>query len=702
MRRRNYPIPNDQYLIYLILVFSSLFLSNPSLAQNQIVDSLELALNNSQEDTAKVNLLNDLSYKLHYVDVDRCMEYANQALDLSKKLHFLKGEARAYTLLSIGLSFRGENKRGYELNQKAYDIAKAINDTLLLSSTLNNMAIYLQENGDDLGALKGYQQALSLHEKIRDTLRSCINIINIAQTHSHLGNKKEEHKYLAKAYSFYNQTNDPSIKIMALYSGGYLKIDQKKFEEAESVFNEGLAIAVANNDILSQIEGLLANSEIYLEMKKGEFATLNALEALKIAKAERLQFNEIYIHGQLAYIYGEQSKTAEAIKVAEKGLALAIERKLTDSQYEFHEQLADFYEKTADHHLAFQHLKTANTVKDSLNTGEQKKQALVLEAKYQNERKEIENQLLRAQASKNDAILSQRKAEIYVTILVLFGVSIITLLLYFAFLEKQKFNNKLKEEVMERTKDLEISVAKLEKSNSELESFAYIASHDLKEPIRNISSFTKLALRELPSTEYQVNEYLNFVEANAQQMQVLVEDVLEYSKFGHIEERKRKVNLRGLLQKVEQTLGTVIKNRNVVLKYDANLPHLLVSPTPLFILLKNLIENGIKYNESQVPIIQIQWKPREDGSPTIVVSDNGIGIEPAFQEKIFEMFKRLHNRSAYKGSGLGLSICKKIALNMGGQIELKSTPGKGSSFSIILPKDTLFSTPKKELAGIEK
>ena len=228
---------------------------------------------------------------------------------------------------------------------------------------------------------------------------------------------------------------------------------------------------------------------------------------------------------------------------------------------------------------------------------------------------------------------------------------------------------------------------KLEVTNKELERFAFVASHDLKTPLRNINSFLQLLKRRLKSNgtySEDVSEYIDFASNNARQMHFLIQDILEYSRLNQEGVQYGEINLTEIINQIQNNIQTYIEDKNAVIEIS-QLPTIQGNESQITLLFQNLIENAIKYNEELSPRIQINYEESPTGF-LISVTDNGIGIEQEYSEKIFEMFTRLHNQGHYQGSGIGLAICQKIANHHGGFIELESEINKGSTFKIHLPK----------------
>ena len=238
--------------------------------------------------------------------------------------------------------------------------------------------------------------------------------------------------------------------------------------------------------------------------------------------------------------------------------------------------------------------------------------------------------------------------------------------------ENQEVNSSLEKKVRQRT-------AQIESKNKELEQFAYVASHDLQEPLRTISAFVELLQQQYQGQlDENADKFLNYLLQASERMKTLIKDLLDYSRIGR-EKEPRQVDCNRLVQEVMADLDKIIEETGTTVHADA-LPVLQAYPTELKLLFQNLISNSIKFRKAdQAPAIDI-GSVRENGHWKFFVQDNGIGIEPQFLERIFIIFQRLHTRSEYEGSGIGLAHCKKIVELHGGRIWAESTPGKGSRF----------------------
>ncbi len=226
---------------------------------------------------------------------------------------------------------------------------------------------------------------------------------------------------------------------------------------------------------------------------------------------------------------------------------------------------------------------------------------------------------------------------------------------------------------------LETKNKELEIKNRELEQFAFVASHDLQEPLRTTSSFVSLLQQQYYGRlDDKADSYINYIIQASDRMKILIKDLLDYSHIGNKKELK-KIECDVMLSEIIEDLNVAISETNTEITYEP-LPVISGFPTEIKQLFQNLIMNAIKFRMKDIdPKIRITVKKMHDYWE-FAIKDNGIGIDEKFSEKIFIIFQRLHNRTQYKGSGIGLSHCKKIVELHKGKIWFKSTPGKGSTF----------------------
>jgi signal transduction histidine kinase len=224
----------------------------------------------------------------------------------------------------------------------------------------------------------------------------------------------------------------------------------------------------------------------------------------------------------------------------------------------------------------------------------------------------------------------------------------------------------------------------LARSNAELQQFAYVASHDLQEPLRMISSYTQLLMRRYGAMfDQDAKAFMAFIVDGAARMKQLIEDLLAYSRVGTRGRDPEPTDAQGALEQALANLRAAVEATGATVTNDA-LPTVRADASQLVQLFQNLVGNALKFRGRDAPRIHVGAQ-RKDTEVVLSVRDNGIGIDPQYFERIFVIFQRLHSKAEYDGTGIGLAICKKIVDRHGGRIWVESQPGQGSTFYCTLP-----------------
>jgi PAS domain S-box-containing protein len=229
------------------------------------------------------------------------------------------------------------------------------------------------------------------------------------------------------------------------------------------------------------------------------------------------------------------------------------------------------------------------------------------------------------------------------------------------------------------------TMSELKRSNEELGQFAYVASHDLQEPLRMVASYTQLlAQRYKGRLDSDADEFIGYAVDGCKRMQRLIQDLLSYSRAGTNIGTLRKISVEGTLQEAMTNLQVTIKESGAVVTYDP-LPAIVTDDAQLVQLFQNLIGNAIKYHGAEAPRIHVSAANNAGHEWIFSVRDNGLGIEPQYFERIFILFQRLHGQQEFEGTGIGLAMCRKIVDRLGGRIWVDSQPKHGSTFFFALP-----------------
>ncbi len=244
----------------------------------------------------------------------------------------------------------------------------------------------------------------------------------------------------------------------------------------------------------------------------------------------------------------------------------------------------------------------------------------------------------------------------------------------------------LREERKREQEFLAQKVAELARSYADLEQFAYVASHDLQEPLRMVSAYTQLlAERYRGKLDEQADKYINYAVDGAVRMQSLIQDLLAFSRVGRQEKAFKTTDCNEIVERAVENLRAAIQESGAVVTHGP-LPRLMANGSQLEQVFQNLIGNALKFKGSQTPVIEIT-ATREGAEWIIAVADNGIGISAEYAESVFIIFNRLHTRTEYPGNGIGLAICKKIIECHGGRIHAQPRDGGGTIFNFTWPAE---------------
>jgi len=242
------------------------------------------------------------------------------------------------------------------------------------------------------------------------------------------------------------------------------------------------------------------------------------------------------------------------------------------------------------------------------------------------------------------------------------------------------------EEALKHDEARERRSVELKRSNEELQQFAYIAAHDLQEPLRMVASYTQLlAKRYKGRLDSDADEFIAFAVDGAHRMQLLITDLLAYCRVETTGKELRETSSEAALEQALLNLQGAIQESGAVVTHDP-LPAVIADGAQLVQLFQNVVGNAIKYRSAELPRVHVSAKKNGGKEWIFSMRDNGLGIDPKYFEKIFVMFQRLHGREEFSGTGIGLTVCKKIAERHGGRMWVESEPGKGSTFYFALPE----------------
>ena len=680
---------------FLLLFFNIIFFSNIICQDNQsiykTIDSLRDLSIEYKNDTLRLVNFTLMAKYYRYVNIDSSKILLRKAIELHK-LKKVDNKMHAFAYNVIADIYRLEQnvdstkyyyKEGVNWFQNEIDPSPL----LALASPYGN---FLVKNKEIDKGVEVLQKAIQLAIENDDNH-------NLSFLYASLGN------------IIYSVQND-NLTAASIFKKGIessKNIDSISFKRVNTGFNLGLAKIFLDQN---NIDSTIVYAKKALRMSEEVQYFQKALVSCNILCQSYLMQDEFEManhYNEKAFSLFSEVRSIESI-IDAKVLQVAIHRKtnLFDEAISFGNQLLndhlnrlndeqneELYNYLFDSYTIIGDKSNSIRLKDSLiaytHRNYDKEHGKLL-AKLYDETLVIEqkakNRLLVIQQEESKKRLALQEKLVLVLILTLvfaIGWGITTFRLY---KRKNELSRNLEKLVNERTKDLKKANDELEQSNSELRTLTYIASHDVKEPMRNIGGFVSMIQRKLPR-EYsdRLNEEFSFIKKSIKQLYTLVEDITKYINFSKNEGITiGQVNLEKIIEKIKSELPDHLKDKKSQIKYD-DLTSISANNSAMYFVLKNLIENGLKYNENKQPTVKIFQKETEN-EIQISVSDNGLGIAEEYHEKIFEMHKRLHTRDKYEGSGLGLSIANILVKKLKGRIELKSRVSAGSTFIVCLPK----------------
>lgn len=671
----------------IVLLGLSFFCTSSSIHASQ-VDSLLSILNNVSNPTIRADYLLKIAKSTYEQSHDDYLSYSQKALEETSHPQFNDDTLKMKIINNVGCAY-SEINDAEKANKHFFDaaaLAIKIDDQRYLSNLYNNIGL-------TYGNVQEYDKAIEFHLKSLEIRTQRDDSLGVSISHTNIGAVY----YAVKDYDKAKEAFEKSFTISKMIDDtegiafGYTNLADVLFVEGKHIaalayYQKYLTLVTEMNYNHSILYGHKKIGEIHLKLNNLDEAALHLEKAYKMAITFNYTWELTNICLKYAALKKQLGDPDSALVYAQKALKYFPNSSSKEKLATIHRTFSEIYELDKNNTMALHHLKIHLLEKDSALQKENMGAFAEMEAKYQLTLKEKENHYLKQEQILNAKIISQRTI---LALICMVGIFLLGLLVYWLYQVKEtkhQLNLGLEKKVQERTQHLKSINKKMERANTELERFFHITSHDLKEPLRSIMSFSTLAKRRLKDRKYdEANEYLGYVENGTNQMSTLLKGITEFFSIG-----KKKFHQL-------ESLEVILKNAQEELDFDSKTckPQLffqpkkntneVIFPPPLTVVFKNLIENGIKFNENETPIIKINtWE--NSTHFYFSIEDNGIGISEEYYHKIFEMFKRLHARDKFIGSGIGLSICKKILQQLGGDIVIKKSDSKGTIFEFWINK----------------
>lgn len=603
--------------------------------------------NNLPQKLSLLTMLGQVSYSVS--DYKQALEYYHQALEAAKNTGKTVTEAQIYSGLSDAYLALGDYNQAYDYQLKALQIRESTNDEIGVAKSYYGLGSVFFEQQHFEQALHYYQSSLGTWKQLNDAPWILTTLTAIGTTYGSMGQSEKALSYDLEALHLANKRNDVTQLPYILHSVGNDYSDLGMYDKALEHFMQALEIEKQAGDLQFEASTLESIGTVYVKGGNYEIALTYLKKALDLA-----------------------------VQIGAKSDIAKINR-----------SIADAYFKLGDTQHAYQYLLQHTVLKDSLLTGEMIDKMQNLQNSYEIEKREKELALLTTQNK-------VKQLSLYGTMA---GAIMLLFLLWQAY-GRYKTETKAKELLAEKNAEIEIQNKKLAESNSDLEQFAYVASHDLKEPLRMISSYSSLLNKRYRQVFDETGmEFLHYIADAATRMDNLLTGLLDYSRVNRKFQEYKMVNLDDVVKVVTNNLQSRIRQTDARI-YVGKMPVIKTNYTQMVQLFQNLIGNALKFNKTSFVEVIVDCQ-LQNGEFVFSVKDNGIGINDEDKERIFQVFQRLHTNAEYEGTGIGLSITKKIVERYGGKIWVESTPGQGSTFFFTLPNAITEKTVAEETPELQ-
>jgi|GEM_PF-2324791 len=667
--RKKFCFPQQYLFLFLWLIPYCVFGRS---AEFPNIDSL-LYLYPKQVSSAKCGTLNQIACYYQRTHLDSSLHYARSAYKLALYGHDRGQQAEALKWQGVAFYYASD------WDSALYYIEEA--NHLLFARDSSHKADVLFHLGNAYAAATDWEAALDAYTQVleyyptTEILQSTFHHLSIVYRKQGAYEEALEHAEsalpLAKELKSHTAITDIYTNLAVIHQ------KMEEYEGAEEYAEKALDLAMQDHSKYAWIRNAIKLGGIYMHQERYEDALTMLEEALTMARHEKMQSGLVAAaHNTMGDVFFKLRNYRSARLSYEAGLKQAVNSGVLEDGLVSLDGLLTVYELQGNHRLALKTYRDYVTLKDSIAQLEEIQEGKNIRRKLnllEGERDEQSETV----SKQRTAIGRQRRNLIVRTILLI----LVALLGGLSFWQGRRY---LKQNRILQTQyeTIQLQNKRLEDANEEWKQFAYIVSHDLKEPLRTIGSYVSLLKRRYgKKLDDDAQDFIQFAVGGVKQLKMLLDDLLAYVSVRSNNYQAEEIELDDVVSQVLRGLRHQVKENDAVVDVSA-LPSLRTNRSLMLLLFQNLISNGIKFKRDERPLIKVYSTASEEGT-IITVSDNGKGIDEKYQKKIFSMFYRLDR--SLEGTGIGLSICHKIVQLHQGRIWMDSQVGEGTSFHFILP-----------------
>lgn len=690
-----------------------LFFLNPAVLSANKVDSLLTLL----EVAEKEDILADI-YEINYQLATVYNSGGEEKYEKST-YHFIEANKVAIAtnnkmnqsdcLYGIGYTHQRRNnyQEALDFFQQSIDLAEIFPEDIdpsKIARVYTQISSIYQVLGDYKKAFDNQMQSLLICEKNNMLIGIANAQYNLGTIFFYQNQFERAREHYEKAKVICDQLEEERFSYSCLAALGSVNERLGEYKKSLEYNNKSLELAIKLNykTGIAYSKGNIAVN--YLSVNDFAIAEKYCKEAISIKLDLEDSYGAIGSKIDLSKVYINWNKPREAIIVLEQALELAKMVESKSRQSDIYKTLSIVYEQLDDDSRALDFTKKYVALKDSLLNEKTLEEMGTSQQRYKLEKNEHDIAMLK----KENELLEQKEMNQSLQKYVFGLVTIAFLMFIWWYKSKLNYQNNVnlileeKNELLNSMNDeIEIKNKQLEHSNEDLRQFAYVASHDLKEPLRMINSYTNLLQRRyMASFDEPGKEFMHYIIDAVGRMENLLDDLLDFSRAGSQPTPTNYASTQDVMVMVEANLRHRLEllNAKLIVKSD-NLPSIKAHRTQMIQLLQNLVSNGMKFKGKKDPIVEVDCM-QKDNKFIFSVRDNGIGISEENLEKVFEMFRRLHTREEYEGTGIGLATCKRIVTTWGGDIWVESEEGNGCTFFFSVPASYAKMAEVKQLEAV--
>ena len=694
-------------LMAIPLIFANKLDSLENVLKSKVISSDSKEQLDAYIELGKANLNNN--------QADKALKYFLEAEALSIALE--KNKIKYEIQYQIGLSYIYSHK--YEeaisvLTQLIPNISGE--ESKSLGDACYRLAKVYQVIGNNELAFEYHFKALQIREELKDQKGIAYSFYHIGGIHFYQLNYHKAIEYYEKCLAVAEKINHKVLKISSFgaIGGAYSRMNQRELSLEYNLKAYELSLSLDGQPQLSYITFNLGDN--YQNLGENDKALEYFVQSHERNIKNKDQWGQISSTKKIGEIYMAKGDQVKGLEFLRESLILAQKLGARPIMLDVYQSLAANLDNVGKFEEANKYYRNFSALKDSLRNEVTLQK--MSDTKMQYEISKKEKDILKRDAELQNSYRNFLLVGLLALMVILwqlhskyktqsnhskiqteknYQIQQQNMELEKAHLKQIETNELLKEQNEQSL----IQNEKLEHKNDELQRFAYIASHDLKEPLRNIGSFATLLKRRFKGElGADADDYIDFITTNVSRMYDLLHEVLMYSKLENEEVYQESISLNEVVNTVMETLKGKIMEHNVDIKV-AHLPEVKGHKSHLNQLFQNLISNSIKYTNRNNPKVEIGCRKNFEGNDLVYfVKDNGIGIDMEFKDRVFEIFKRLHGKDEYEGTGVGLAICKKIVNQNNGEIWIESEVGKGATFYFTLNIETEMTARQLEIQGL--